>query len=303
MKNYKYFTTFIALLLVICNGIQPSSADEASVIIDLQADQVKVTSEGNEFLSGDDELAGEVIFADQDSQILVGESSENSVQLLISIDSSSAPSDYSFEIPGLVTIENLKVGKRTLHRLVGPSDSTLGWLAEAWAHDANDQKISTSFAVQGNVLIQHIDTNQDGIRYPITADPYLGKNLISSVTKEVISGNNLLHVKVSNWMWDVYGIYTGTLGVAGYTTAYQIAVNYGWQEVLDKVGAKYGAQYRGYVATKATLKDQFDCHAFGAPALYVGAILGTDPQPTWDLESYRSHVQDAGVWISSHCNW
>ncbi len=38
-----------------------------------------------------------------------------------------------------------------------------------WAVDANDQQLPTSYAVEGNVLVQRVD--HSGAAYPVVADP------------------------------------------------------------------------------------------------------------------------------------
>jgi hypothetical protein len=164
--------------------------------------------------------------------------------------------------------------------------------------------VSTNYTFDAGVITQFVNIDQPGITFPVQADPYLGKSLISSV-KSVWTNNSYyaLSVAVSLWMWDLYVVYTKKAGIWGYTTAYQISVSYGWDEVLTKFAAKNGLWFRDYIVTKPTFEDQWDCHSFGAGALFAGAIFGTDPHPTWDLEGFRSHVQDAAVWISSNCSW
>lgn len=76
----------------------------------------------------------------------------------------------------------------------------------------------------------------------------------------------------------------------------------GWSEVLSAVSKKYGLSLRKEVALKATLRNQWDCHPLGAPAIYVGQLIG-DPNTTWDLESWRPATNNLATWIGRRCNW
>ena len=285
-------------------GLTPAHADSSAVEIQLEGKSVSVVTESGSSLQSSGDISNETVLNTEDYDVEIGKHSADSLQLLIQIDSPDAPNSYDFLLPGVIAMEENLIGSAKLYRLVGSEDTTLGWLGDPWAFDAAGKKVPTSFSFQGGVLTQHVNLDEQGISFPVTADPYLGKNLISSV-KSVWTSNSYytLSIAVSSWMWDVYVTYSKKSGIWGYTVAYQMPIKYGWDEVLTKFAAKNGLWFRDYIVSKPTFEDQWDCHSFGAAALYAGVIFGTDPHPTWDLEGFRPHVQDALVWSRTGCTW
>jgi len=299
----KIFVVMTSFCVALCAGLAPAQADESAVEIQLDGKTVSVVTESGTSLDSGKDISNETVFSSDDYEVEIGKHASDSLQLLIQIDSADAPNSYNFVLPGVIAMEKIPIGADNLYRLVGSDDRTLGWLGNPWAKDAAGKDVSTSYSFQAGVLTQHVNLDEPGIEFPVTADPYLGKSLISSV-KATWTNNSyyVLSVAVSSWMWDVYGLYS-TLGVWGYSQAYNVAITYGWDETLSKMATKYGMWFRDYIVTKPTFEDQWDCHAFGAPALFAGAITGIDPHPTWDLEGYRPHVQNAATWISTKCSW
>lgn len=53
----------------------------------------------------------------------------------------------------------------------------------AWAVDAKGASVPTHFEADGNVLRQVVSHTSAKVTCPVVADPYMGKALISKVTK------------------------------------------------------------------------------------------------------------------------
>lgn len=53
----------------------------------------------------------------------------------------------------------------------------------AWAVDTKGESAPTHFETEGNTLRQVVSHLSENVVYPVVADPYMGKSLISKVTK------------------------------------------------------------------------------------------------------------------------
>ncbi len=180
----------------------------------------------------------------------------------------------------------------------------MAWLAKPWAHDASGLEIPTHFEVRSDKVVQIVDLSNPEIQFPVTADPYLGAELIKSVTYSVHTATNTRNLKiaVSPWLGLQYaGTATGNTAAWAYGTA--IAQNFGWSEVLEKYQSKYGITMRNHITARPTFKNQWDCHALGAPLIFVATVAGFDTSPTWDLEGRRQPNSNPATWISTRCSW
>lgn len=225
------------------------------------------------------------------------------IRLTIDIQDSNAPTEYAFRVPGLCSMDHFDAPGGGLNRLVSCGNETLGWLAAPWATDASGREISTSFRAENDTLIQSVSHRAASTIYPVQADPYLGIDLIDRVTY-TYSGSHPqpdVSVHVTPWMGTVYAyLYLPTIG---YDNAVDVAIKYGWPEVRSKLLKSYGSYALAYVDSHVTYHDQYACHAFGAPVIFVSSIFGLDPRPSWDFEGYRTPNSDVLVWISSRCSW
>jgi hypothetical protein len=86
-------------------------------------------------------------------------------------------------------------------------------------------------------------------------------------------GNVVIHVNPTT-----YGRWATRLNTAA-----------GWKEV----------QACGARASSASLRSQFDCHAFGSAGLFGYYFGGAE----WDLEGWRSPTWNWRTWVSKRCNW
>ncbi len=92
------------------------------------------------------------------------------VQALLRLDGAEAPTEYRFEgaIPEGATGEILADGSVDL---LGPGGEQIGIIAAPWAFDAEGNSVATSYAIEGDVLVQTID-HLDQAVYPVVADPW-----------------------------------------------------------------------------------------------------------------------------------
>ena len=300
----RYISTLIVGVWILIGSSAPVSADQGPVEVTFS--ESGITAEGNKGLVENENSLnrGTLVQVDSSSRIIVGEHDESSLQLLIRIDSKLAPEEYQFSLPSVASMVERDLGDSSIYQFFDTHGNSVGWLGRAWASDANGQAVPTEFSFANGILTQQVAHHRDSWNYPILADPYLGINLITSVKAiwESSSKSYRLSIDVSAWVWAQYAPMVLDF-VWGWTRAYSTLVNYGWPEVLSNLGAKYGSQFRSYVTSNATYKDQFNCHAMGAPALFVGYLSGLDSRPTWDLEGFRRSEGNPVVWAVTWCGW
>lgn len=200
-----------------------------------------------------------------------------SVQIATVIEGPDSPEAYDFVIgTDDLSVEITDDGFAIFTDSIG---SFVGASPPAWAIDANGISVPTHFEADGNVLRQVVDHSASDVAYPVVADPYLGKSLISSVTKTTEKGKPRYAVKKTTWGNSValgYGIARDEQPLLGAS----IMRDQGWTEARKK-GA--GAQ--------TTIKQQYDCHTVYAAA-----------KNPWNLEAHRSTRSN---WLISPklCNW
>lgn len=160
-------------------------------------------------------------------------------------------------------------------------------VAPAWAVDASGRRVPTRFQLDGDTLIQVVEHASGEFNYPIVADPWLGGNLFQWITRN--NANNNVSMSLSLWGHTVrYGAAQGG-GIGAVAAGQAIFYNAGWSELANN---------QSVVTTKATYRQQYDCHVLGAYYPKGG--------PTWDLESSRGSrpnwLNDGGAFTYS-CNW
>lgn len=104
---------------------------------------------------------------------------KDGVQFLKVIESTSAPSAFSYQI-------DVPKGGRLLLAANGPDGHNhsgmaalilnaagvmVGSVDQPWAHDARGRQVATYFTASGTTLTQHVLHRRSGVTYPVTADP------------------------------------------------------------------------------------------------------------------------------------
>lgn len=225
--------------------------------------EVKVTSDGTS-----------VYETKQNYSVVPLPYKDGSIQLINVLADSAAPERYEYDFSSTTPVSiTLKDGVALILDVNG---DFIGGVTAPWAYDAHGVAVPTHFEIAGSTLIQVVEHSSGSYTYPISADPYMGQKLFSSVTADTVEKDiriNLNPTKFGRGMppW----VMTGA----------------GWSEAIAWPGpVPVGSLLR----SKATLRQQFDCHAFG------NAFAGT-----WNLERFRKNrttVWSVGVAIH-HCNW
>lgn len=233
-----------------------------------------------------------------------------SAKFAIEINSPNAPQTFAFRFKQGNGYLMPKLNSYGAIDLFNFENKPVAFVLPPWAYDASSSPVPTHFEVLGDVLTQVVNFKGGNFAFPITADPYLGSDLISNVTATLVSGNYNIKIAVTPYLGNLYFQYPtnylffGVLyAAASHTYAVYLVQTFGWDEVLSKLSVKYSTQFRGYVYAKTTFKNQFDCHALGAPVVFLSTVAGFDNSPTWDLEGFRAPSTDYTVWVATHCNW
>lgn len=294
----------VATLLVHTSITSVYAETESIVQVNLESSSLSV-----EVPNKDTEIRGltqGMLLVDRSSyQLSVGEVSADSLQLLIEIHDASSPEYFDFAIPDVHEMRSVNFDGFQMYKLLDENGATVAWLAPPWAKDQLGMPVTTHFEFEEGVLRQHVDHRSRSVAYPVVADPYLGIALISDMTIQFSRGSYTLSIAVTPWVGVIYaGTLVGGIGTLPWTygTAYSIMARDGWAEVLSVAGSKYGGPFKQYVATRPTYRNQWNCHAAGAPAIFADQFR-EDANTTWDLEGYRTSTTNPLTWVTTHCNW
>ena len=156
--------------------------------------------------------------------------------------------------------------------IVDKDNKLLGMFAEAWAKDANGKEIPTSYEIRDGALVQKVDHKQQGVQYPVVADPYMFIDLIDSA--EWKSRNEGWTLSVSPSWW-----------ARANAPAYLVGV-WGWDELYDK----YKDVGRGIKENTGGLRDQYICHQQFAFF-----------KDRWNLDEWRPDVSYPST-VAAGCN-
>ena len=196
---------------------------------------------------------------------------DGSLQVTTVIEAATAPIEYvyKFSAQDNLQVELLDGGLVVLRDATG---EPAGYVAPPWARDSDGQAVDTYYEVRGTELVQIVEHNVEGIAYPVVADPYLGQSLFRSA-----GGTTNISLSKSSFG---HAIHVAPGGQA-------IFLREGWAEAVSR---------KNVLRTKATYKNQYDCHAIGGLFNFAG--------PTWDLEGYRTARSDWAAGVVQHrCNW
>ncbi len=212
---------------------------------------------------------------------------EGDVQVNTIIPDANAPHSYSYEIDIPSNAQVVQAGDA--HLFIGADGSLLAGLAPPWATDANGKAIPTRFEIEGKTVTQIIDFNEATV-FPVVADPFLGKNLFSSIGSKYGKyygvNTNVVTLNLSAWGWAVY---INNVSIVGFASGQYVLNDLGWKEALAK-----GGKVKALLLSKPSMRQQFSCHALGAP--FAG---------TWELETFRKNRTRSWTYgVGIHrCNW
>ena len=132
----------------------------------------------------------------------------------------------------------------------------------------------THYEISGTTLTQVVEHNAPGVQYPVTADPYLGIDLIET----------------TRWYYgETWGPRLSVVPTFWGKTASSISRTYAWSEVKAKT---YGTS-----EDTASMRDQLYCHVDLRPGLYVDQGWNA----SWDLDKARPYINYARL-LTLGCN-
>ena len=83
------------------------------------------------------------------------------------VQSADAPTEFTYEIEGLALLQQDDGSVLLLDDAGQPA----GYVAPAWAFDANGAEVVTSYSIVGSAIVQTVAHNVAGVAYPVVADP------------------------------------------------------------------------------------------------------------------------------------
>jgi len=126
---------------------------------------------------------------------------EGGLRISTVITGPDAPGRLSYALPDDVDIAINEDGSASLSRTAVDDGTevltaTIGRIGTPWATDARGQRIATHYEVSGSKLVQVVDHHQDGVAYPVVADPtfwwgwnvYLSNSVVGQVVKVILAG-------------------------------------------------------------------------------------------------------------------
>lgn len=224
-------------------------------------------------VEGEEIIDGVIGYNHGDGSVTVAVPKEDgSVQVAIVISEAVAPTDYEFSL-GSSTNRELREYQDGSIGVYTNDGSFVGGIAAPWAIDANGIEVPTHFEVQGAKVVQVVDHRGANYAYPIVADPWLGKALITKTKWD----KKILRVYPTSW-----------------------AVCKHWYSVCAGTGARWAAWDEVKAKTPGTrenttsMRDQLYCHfdvvRFVAPN-----------KVSWNLDEGRPSVSYATM-LKRQCN-
>lgn len=213
---------------------------------------------------------------------------DGSLQVVTVIRSPEAPREFSYEFEFPEGTHVIPAGDSLLFVNEG---RMIAGLAPAWARDAAGRDVPTHYSVDGSTVTQVVDHNVS-FDYPVTADPWLGINLFSTITVDTYRSQPRVNLKLSPWGWAVYSGHIAIvppIALPATIAAGQYVLNTaGWDEARSRSATVRNA------LDKPSQRQQFECHALGA--LFAG---------DWNLEKVRpNRTAHWSNGVAVHrCNW
>ncbi len=252
-------------------GNSPKMADSFIVNLPVTKNTVdaKVSSDGSVVYSG----------YQQATDIAV-QPFDDSVRILTVLNGTDSPSEYAYKVnlPAGGKIEKMENGGVLV---LDSQGSLIGGFAPPWAVDNTGKSVQTHYDVRGNQVVQVVDHLDGNVSYPVVADPWLGKALISYAvwTKYIRYGIDWgFSLFVYPTAWARVNVLSYNAGVAG------------WNELLNryKDTAVFYTNFdhneyetRGIKNNLSGLRNQYLCHAWSG---------GHPLKGTWQLEEFRPDV-------------
>ena len=115
---------------------------------------------------------------------------DGSVQIITVIDGTDSPTRYEYSV-SVPRGGHLKLDDSGIVVIYGKINEFSGGIAPriapAWAKDANGVNVPSYFEVKGRTVTQVVDHRHVSVVYPVTADPWLGRDLFRAVSTGTFS--------------------------------------------------------------------------------------------------------------------
>ena len=234
---------------------------------------------GDEAAVAESDNGDQVVVAEDETAFAALEKDDSSVQVVFSIVDADEPVDFPFVVEPVAGARWVLLDGGGALYLDRQGGIVVGAVTP-WAVDAAGAAVPTRFEVRGDSLVQVVDHRRAGVTYPVVADPWLGSDLFSKVTRDTYNGDLRINATKSTW---------GNAMHLPNASSWAIFFTAGWNEVKAK---------QPRVTEKATLKQQYECHVAGGYFNIAG---------TWNLEKFRPNRTAAAGWgwrVETHrCNW
>ena len=188
---------------------------------------------------------------------------DQGVRVLVVLNDRSAPTEISFpvNVPAGGTITPNESGGLIVTDLHG---ALVGGFDAPWAHDADNRAVATHYDVRGQTVVQVIEHTSGDLQYPVVADQWLFKALISSAKWRFTTPYGwTLMVTPTRWARS----FPGFRGVG----------EAGWNELYSKY------KTHGLTRNLNSMRNQFICHQ-------VVVAVHSPRKPTWDIDEWRPNV-------------
>jgi hypothetical protein len=216
-----------------------------------------------------------------DSQTVPVFGEDGSLQVNTVISSADAPKAFEYELAFSEDV-SVQSGDGGTLLFFDSEGALILFIAKPWATDAAGRDVPTHYEYAGHVLTQVVEHDSE-FTYPVVADPWLGTQLFFQWAKGTWSGD----VTYSAWVTPSAVVAAGGIS---YLIWRAVMASEGWNEWKAKWPA---------VTNKATLWQQFDCHA-------AAGIFGLPFTQAYNLERARFNRTN-GDWLPGlayhHCNW
>jgi len=193
------------------------------------------------------------------SEERAGETFE-AVRTMVTIENADAPNEYAFDFdlpPGYRLVKDTELSDELDEYDCGAiyvlddQGETVNAVDPAWAKDANGNDIETYYRIEGNVLIQVVEFDQDSV-FPIVADPtsHPNKTKIIYMTKSQVRTardkyTESTYVKIGKYIISLATIPANWLIGGGWTTIcfageYYNSKKYNtWDKIYDNFCRSY----------------------------------------------------------------
>lgn len=113
---------------------------------------------------------GTVVYGGQSSLATSIIPNQSAVQIINTISSKEAPTQYEYEID-LPEGGSLAQDSNGSINIYNGDQELISVVGSPWAYDANGKSVPTKYSISGNKIIQIVEHQQEDVAYPVVSDP------------------------------------------------------------------------------------------------------------------------------------